>query len=166
MKLNWLAILAAAFIPALLRLVWFHPKVFGNAWKTAGDVKTDRPRWASTPLQFGLTLVFGFLISVTLMSMVIHQIHIFSLVSAVPDFKKEGSETALWVKNFMAAHGTRHRSFGHGALHGAIAGLVFATPLLSSTALFERRGIKYILINGGYWTASLTIMGSIICGWA
>lgn len=165
MPLNWKAVLVAAFIPALIRLVWYHPKLLGNAWMNAAGVPEQRPKWASTPLQFGLTLVFGFLIAAALMPMVIHQIHIFSLVQADPEFKKEGSEIALWVKSFMATYGTKHRSFGHGALHGAIAGLFFVTPILSANALFERRGIKYILINGGYWILSLTLMGSIICGW-
>jgi hypothetical protein len=58
-----------------------------------------------------------------------------------------------------------HRSFGHGALHGAIGAIFFVLPVLGINALFERKGWKYILINVGYWVVTLTIMGAIICGW-
>ena len=65
----------------------------------------------------------------------------------------------------MDEFGNMHRSFGHGALHGAIAGIFLVLPLLGINALFERKGFKYILINVGYWTLTLAIMGAIVCGW-
>lgn len=44
-------------------------------------------------------------------------------------------------------------------------GLLLATPLVASTALFERRGFRYIFVTGGYWTLSFTLMGMLICAW-
>ena len=32
-------------------------------------------------------------------------------------------------------------------------------------ALFERRSLKYVLINGGYLTVALTAMGAILGAW-
>jgi hypothetical protein len=39
------------------------------------------------------------------------------------------------------------------------------TPVIAINGMFERKSWKYILINGLYWTVSLTIMGAIVCGW-
>jgi len=32
-------------------------------------------------------------------------------------------------------------------------------------AVFEHRSWKYVLINGGYLTLALTVMGAILGGW-
>jgi len=66
----------------------------------------------------------------------------------------------------MERFGTEFRTFKHGALHGVIAGLFIVLPVLGTNALFERKGWKYILINVGYWTLTLALMGGIICQWA
>ena len=60
----------------------------------------------------------------------------------------------------------KFRTFKHGALHGTMAGIFIALPILGTNALFERKGWKYILINTGYWTVTLAIMGGIICQFA
>ena len=66
---------------------------------------------------------------------------------------------------FMADYGDAHRTFGHGALHGAMSGVFVALPIIGTNALFERKGAKYILVNSGYWIATMTVMGAIVCGW-
>ena len=74
--------------------------------------------------------------------------------------------TALPSYNaFMADYGTAFRTFKHGALHGTIAGLFIALPIIGTNALFERKSAKYIFINSGYWIVTLAIMGGIVCGW-
>lgn len=165
MPMNWKGVAVAAFIPIVLRLLWYHPKLLGGVWERSATLPAEKPRWAMLPLQYGLALVFAFFIASTLMPMVIHQIHVFSTMQGDPGIGKEGSEVMLWLKAFMAEHGHKFRTFKHGALHGALASLFFAIPLLASTALFERRGFKYIAVHGGYWTLSLTLMGALISGW-
>jgi hypothetical protein len=32
--------------------------------------------------------------------------------------------------------------------------------------LFERKGFRYIAINGGYWIISMALMGGIICAFS
>ena len=66
---------------------------------------------------------------------------------------------------FMSDYGMAYRSYGHGALHGAMSGVFIALPIIGTNALFERKGAKYIFINSGYWIATMTVMGSIVCGW-
>jgi len=52
-----------------------------------------------------------------------------------------------------------------GALYGFFTGFGFITMGIAVNALFEGKSIKYILINGGYWTVMVTLMGLIIGAW-
>jgi Protein of unknown function (DUF1761) len=52
-----------------------------------------------------------------------------------------------------------------GATAGFLAGFGWVALAIATTALFERRSWKYILINGGYMTLSFVIMGLIIGAW-
>ena len=52
-----------------------------------------------------------------------------------------------------------------GATAGFLAGFGWATLGLATVALFERRSLAYILVNGGYLTVSFTVMGLIIGAW-
>ena len=108
---------------------------------------------------FGLTIVYSFLISFMLSGMVIHQIGALGMVggeaeSALPSYAA-----------FMADYGDKFRSFQHGALHGCMTGLLFVLPITAINGLFEHKSWKYILVTGGFWVVTLTIMGAIICGW-
>jgi len=52
-----------------------------------------------------------------------------------------------------------------GATAGLLAGLGWAAMGLGIVALFERRPLSYSLINGGYLTLALTLMGAILGAW-
>lgn len=52
-----------------------------------------------------------------------------------------------------------------GAAAGFLAGFGWATLALAVIALFEKRPIRYILINGGYVTIFFTAMGIILGLW-
>ena len=66
---------------------------------------------------------------------------------------------------FMDDYGNSYRTFKHGALHGAMAGIFFVLPVMATNGLFERKSWKLTFINVGYWTLCLAIMGAIVCGW-
>ena len=61
--------------------------------------------------------------------------------------------------------GTEFQTFKHGAFHGALLGILLALPILGTNALFERKSLSYILINAGYWIATMAVMGGILCAW-
>jgi hypothetical protein len=65
---------------------------------------------------------------------------------------------------FMADYGNDFRTFKHGALHGTIFGIAGALPIIGTIALFERKSVKYIFVNAGYWIVTLAVMGSLLCG--
>jgi len=56
-------------------------------------------------------------------------------------------------------------TFKHGAFHGAILGLMVATPIAANIGLYEQKGWKYILINASYWIAVFAVIGGILNIW-
>lgn len=52
-----------------------------------------------------------------------------------------------------------------GATAGFLAGFGWAAMGLAIVAVFERRSLNYVLINGGYLTVALTVMGAILGAW-
>jgi hypothetical protein len=52
-----------------------------------------------------------------------------------------------------------------GAFYGFLTGFGWIAMGIGVISLFEQKSWKYMLINGGYMTFSLLIMGAIIGGW-
>lgn len=52
-----------------------------------------------------------------------------------------------------------------GATAGFLAGFGWAAMGIGIVSLFEHRSLKYVLINGGYLTVALTVMGAILGAW-
>jgi Protein of unknown function (DUF1761) len=52
-----------------------------------------------------------------------------------------------------------------GTTAGFLAGAGWVVTGIGIVAVFEHRSLKYVLINGGYLTVALTVMGAILGGW-
>ena len=52
-----------------------------------------------------------------------------------------------------------------GATAGFLAGFGWVAMGIGIVSLFERRSLSYVLINGGYLTVALTVMGAILGAW-
>ena len=52
-----------------------------------------------------------------------------------------------------------------GATAGALAGAGWVTPAVATLALFERRTLTYVAINGGYFIVTFIVMGTILGAW-
>lgn len=156
---NPLIMAASALIPLVIGFIWYNPKVFGTAWMKAADVTEDKMKGANMALIFGLTFVFSFFVAFVLNGM---SIHINGFASLMLDHTNTPEAQEL-LKKVIAEHGGNFRTFKHGALHGTIAGLFFALPVLGINAMFERKGFKYIAINAGFWILCLALMGGVIC---
>jgi hypothetical protein len=102
------------------------------------------------------------MITMTLMSLTIHQSGAIGMVGGPPLIEKAQPS----FRAFMADYGSAYRTFKHGALHGFMSGLFFAFPVIGINSLFERKSWKYIFIHAGFWIVTLTLMGGIICGFA
>lgn len=158
MEINFLAILAAAVSALVVGFIWYNPKVFGTAWMQAADMTEEKIKGGNMAKIFIMALIFAFLLAMSIMPMVIHQMGAYSLaqgeLGVLPSYDA-----------FMADYANEFRTFKHGAFHGVLAGIFVALPILGTNALFERKGAKYILVNSGYWIVTLGVMGAIICGW-
>ena len=166
MEINFLILLAATLIPLVVGFIWYHKKVFGAAWMNAAGVTEDSAKNANMGLIFGVTILFSFFIAFMLQAIVIHQFSVFGLLSQQPDFQTEGSESSVMLKRFQELYWGSYRTFKHGAFHGTLTAIFFAIPILGINSLFERKGFKYIAINGGYWIISLALMGGVICAFS
>ena len=160
MEFNILAILVAAISALVVGFVWYNPKVFGNAWMQAADITEEKIKSGNMGKIFALALLFAFFLAFSMQVLVIHQMGAWSMIGG-----EKTAETLPSFQAFMDDYGTAFRTFKHGALHGVLAGIFIALPIIGTNALFERKSAKYILINSGYWIVTLTIMGGIICGW-
>jgi len=67
--------------------------------------------------------------------------------------------------NLAAFLGAPDTTVAWGATAGALAGLGWVAPAIGVVALFERRSITYVAINGGYAAVSLAVMGAILGAW-
>ncbi len=163
MESHWQYIFISALIPMFTGFIWYGPKTFGNVWMREAGVSEEKIKSSNMALILSLAYVFSLFLSLLLISVVIHQSHILSILADDPGMKDPNSEISLWLKNFMDQYGQNFRTFKHGAFHGTLSGIFYAFPIIAINALFERRSWKYIWIHTGYWILTLALMGGIVC---
>jgi hypothetical protein len=73
--------------------------------------------------------------------------------------------TLIMAYNLAAFIGDPKITLGMATLYGALTGFGWIAMAVFVIGLFERRSAKLMLINGGYMTVALTIMGVIIGAW-
>ncbi|WP_293893100.1 DUF1761 domain-containing protein [Flavobacterium sp.] len=157
MNINFLALLFAALSTLVVGFIWYNPKVFGTIWMKETGMTKENMSGANMVKTFGLSIVYAFLISFVLQMVVIHQFGALGMVGGDPAVAKPSYAA------FMADYGTAFRTFKHGALHGFMTGLFMIFPTIGTTALYERRSFKYVMVTSGFWIVCFTIMGGIIC---
>lgn len=157
MEPNYLAILVAALSSFVVGFIWYNPKVFGNTWMREIGMTEESAKKGNMAKIFGLTFVFAIMLAFFMPTLVIHQ------VGAVQLAGGNANDEAFLA--YMQVHGEAFRTFRHGALHGCMASLFIALPIIGTNALFEQKSFKYVAITAGYWVVVMTIMGAIICGW-
>jgi hypothetical protein len=165
MKFNFIITAIAAIVPLFMGFLWYNPNLFGKAWMKECGFTTEsigKPN----PIIFLYAYLLSFLLAFILNTIAIHQFGFFSVLMSDPSLMEPGSELNNYAMDFMSKYGTNFRTFGHGALHGAMVGLLIALPIMGTNALFEKKSFKYVMINAGYWVVSIALMGGIICKFA
>ncbi|WP_317127303.1 DUF1761 domain-containing protein [Chryseobacterium shandongense] len=157
-QINFWAVLAASIIPLFTGFIWYHPKIFGTVWMKEAGLSQEKMKGQMIGV-FIFTIILSLFISYFLHFVIIHQ---FGALGMVGGDEMNANES---YHAFMKDYGMTYRSFGHGALHSFMTGLMFVFPVIAINAMFERKSWKYTMINTGYWTLTITIMGGIICGW-
>lgn len=158
---NFLVLLAAAVVPFVIMMFWFHPRVFGHEkWKNVASLTDEAHNTQVKPLRLMLTFVFNFLIAVGLYGAIVHAGAIVSLCGGVEPMLE--SETAM---AFLAEVEGRFLTFEHGAFHGVLMAIFFAAPLYGYVMVFERKLGRYFFVNVGYWIICMALMGGLIGKW-
>ncbi len=155
----------AALIPMVVGSIWFNPRVFGKVWLASIGQTEDSMRDGSNMfITYGLAYVLSFFLAFAINFMVVHQFHVYSMLADRVDALKDPiSSLSINVNEFMHTHIHSFRTFRHGAFHGFLAGVTFALPVVATNALFERRGLKYVVVTSGFWIISCILMGAFIC---
>ncbi|MGZ3919984.1 MAG: DUF1761 domain-containing protein [Bacteroidia bacterium] len=164
MQFHWYVPFVAALIPLFIGFIWYNPKVFGNAWMKASNTPMpEKGKGPNMALIFTMCYILSIFVAFALMTITIHQMGVFSVLADEPGMRDPNSEVSIMFKDFMQKYGHNFRSFKHGALHGTIAGIMIALPVIGTSAMFEGRKFKYIAITSGYWIVSMALMGGVIC---
>jgi len=157
---NWFIIPIAALLPLTLGFIWYHPKV----WGTRLAQINGEPLVKNQSLgKIVLIYLFSILLAYILTLMSVHQSAIFQLFFMDPELANTNSEYNTFINEFMSTYGERHRSFGHGMVHGAEAGFMFGLALLGITTLLQNKPLKLIWIHLLFWILCCSLMGGLVC---
>lgn len=162
MEMNFLYFFLAALVPLVIGFLWYGP-IFGNAWMKEMGFTKESLEGSNMALIFIVSYVFSLLIAFFLLPATIHQMGVFSTLANETGFAEQTGDAWAYFQDFLANYGDRFRTFKHGAFHGVLTGIFLVLPILGTIALFERKSVKYVAINAGYWIVVLAIMGGIIC---
>ena len=165
MDINWIAVVVAALIPTVVGFLWYNPKTFNNIWMKEAGITEEMMKGGNMGMIFGLSFLLSLLLSMFVNSTFVHQFALDSLAMGSPeamDASTSIGQAFAAVKDHFAGS---FRTFSHGIVHGIVAGIFVILPVLGTNAMFERKSWKYVLINVGYWTVTLAIMGGILCAW-
>lgn len=160
---NFLIIPIAAFVPLVIGAIWYSPGVFGKTWMRVSGMTEEDTKSGNMIKIFGLTYLFSLLAAYILSFATIHQLSIIQLFFMDPAMDDPTSEFSRFTAEYMDRFGSRHRSFGHGIIHGLENGFILSLAMIGVPALFERKSWKYILIHVGFWTTCFGIMAGILC---
>jgi hypothetical protein len=162
MEINFYIFFLAALVPLVIGFVWYGP-LFGNAWmKELGFTKESLAN-KNRVLTLILSYVFSLFLTMFLLPATIHQMGVYSTLAGESGFAESTGEAFTYFQDFLSNYGDRFRTFKHGALHGVLSGLFLVMPVIAIMAMVERKSVKYVAINAGYWMVTLAIMGGLIC---
>lgn len=164
-NMNFYIFFIAALVPMVIGFIWYGP-LFGKAWMNQMGFTEESLKDTNMVKVLILSYILSLVVSFTLLPIVIHQMGVFSTLAGEPGFNEQTGEAFQYFQDFVAKYQDRFRTFKHGAFHGSLMGLLFITPILGIIALFEKKSSKYVAINGGYWIATLAIMGGLVCQFA
>ena len=79
-EMNFKAIIAGALINFIIGFLWYNPKTFGTAWMKEANLDPEKMKDMNMVKLMSFSLVFALMIALALNPMVIHQMHLSSIV--------------------------------------------------------------------------------------
>jgi len=164
-EINFYWLFVSALVPLLVGSIYYNPKVLGKAGMSAAGVTEEQAKQGSMVKIFLLTYLFGLFVSYIIFLFAVHQSSVYQLFLHEKDLFEAGSELSEYVNGFMEKYGDRHRTFGHGVIHGVEITLLMGFGLIGINTLFERRPMRYLWIHLGFWVICGALMGGMLCAW-
>jgi len=161
-ELNWWLLPITALIPLVLGHFWYG-NLFKKQWLRYAEISSDRSESINLGKVLFLSYIFSILASYVVMVYSVHQVAIYQVFLFDPATQDASSIISQSISDFMSNYGTRHRTFGHGVIHGMELGLFISLPLIGMHTLFENKSFKYALIHIGFWITCLGLMGGVMC---
>lgn len=157
---NFIVIIATAFIPMVLGMLWYSPALFGNAWLKEMGLTQDQMKENQKPLKFLMAFICNILLAIGLFTMCTHEFSVLGLVGGNEDLLRTGTGGA-----FLAEYGGTYARFSHGVVHGLFSSLLVAVPLIGHRCLWAGKSFKFFLLDLGFWTLCIVLMSGIISQW-
>ncbi len=161
-ELNWWLFPITALIPLVVGHFWYG-NLFKKQWLRYAEISSDRSESINLGRVLFLSYIFSILASYVVMVYSVHQVAIYQVFLFDPATQDASSIISQSISDFMSNYGTRHRTFGHGVIHGMELGLFISLPLIGMHTLFENKSFKYALIHIGFWITCLGLMGGVMC---
>ena len=129
---NVLAIAIAAVAGFVIGGLWFSPLLLGRAWLKASGLTEEQVMAGNKGRIFGVSAIALFVMSAC-------------LAMFIGPSAAGGASPAIL-----------------GAFYGFLTGFGWLFFAFVVVGLFELRPWPWILINGGYWIVTMTVMGAIL----
>jgi hypothetical protein len=87
--MNFYPILVAALVPLLVGFIWYHPSVFGKSWMQDTGIDMQDAEGMNMGKVFGITALLALMLAAAVLPMVVHQMHVGSLLENDGDAGKK-----------------------------------------------------------------------------
>jgi len=159
---NLYLLFLTAFIPIIVGALWYHPSLFGERVAGAVGQSSNQIGILNNPKKLPFLYLFGLLMSYIVLLLAIHQVGPFLLFLGEPEMANPAYEAHAFLEDFRAKFGDRHRSLGHGMLHGTEIGLFTGLALIGTTAMIEGQSMKRAWVHIGFWVVSCALIGGVL----
>jgi hypothetical protein len=158
-KFNWFFILATSIIPLAVGLLYYHQAVLG---KVAARYSPAIGQ-GFTPKIYAYFLLLGVFLSVFLLPVVFHIMHVYSLIGQ-PGGGPPPEDSVIYLDSmaYLEKYGGNFLTFKHGMFHGILTALFGIWPVLAISGFLEKRQWQYTAVQLGYWVIVFALMGGFI----
>lgn len=161
-QVNFYMLPIAALIPLILGYVWYHPAVFGNRLAKNIGQSPDQIGTFGSFKKIGFVYLFSLLLSYIILLLSVHQLGAHLLFLGERQMEDPNYGAHAFLANFMEQYGERHRTFGHGVLHGLETGLFVSLALIGATTIIEGRPLKQVWPHIGFWVLCSALIGGVL----
>jgi len=140
-QLNFLALALATLMPMVVGFIYYHPKIAGTIWMQANGFTAESLGKGPKPVLFVAALLLSFLLA---------RFVAYNVTGPGQDLDPSGHS---------------YVTFQHGLFHGVELGLLVVAPVLGTMGIFEKKSLKWFIVNAGYWLITLCLMAGILSAW-